>query len=117
MTQEKQDKEKQIEKIRWCKTPWGIVYEDDIEKARKQEREKMQKYPMNKEQKEDTKKFQEMWKRQSLLTRILWFPFKSLLREGFEIGFTNGVEWTFKELKKQEVKQVENSKHAIPPQA
>ena len=53
---------------------------------------------MTKEIKEDTKKFQEMWKRQSLLTKIIWFLFKPLLREGFEIGFTNGVEWALGEV-------------------
>jgi len=58
-------------------------------------------------EKEDTKKFYEMWKRQPMLYKIFTFPYKSILKEMFEIGFTNGVEWTFENLKDQ--KSTENN--------
>lgn len=54
-----------------------------------------------KEIKEDTKKFYEMWNRQSLSFRILCFIFKPIYKDGFEIGFTNGFEWTIENLKNE----------------
>ena len=53
--------------------------------------------------KEDEIIFEEIWRVYPKYFKILAFPFKSLCKDSFLVGFNNGVEWTFEQIKKENI--------------
>lgn len=55
---------------------------------------------LNGKMKEDEILFEKKWKCYPKYLQILGFPFKSLCKDWFLVGFSNAVKWTFNQIKK-----------------